>query len=213
MSTISPESDEPKIPTPWKKDQLSGHEYDGIQEYDNPTPAWWTVVFILSVIFSVFYFVFYHSGVPDRSVEDEWTQAYSADIRKRFASMGELAVTDQNMLQWMAKPDYMAVGRSTFRQNCVSCHGAEGQGLVGPNLTDDYYKNVTRLTDIAKVIQNGAANGNMPSWSSRLHPNEVALAAAYVASMRGKNLPDASPMPRAGTAIEPWPKAESLPGK
>jgi cytochrome c oxidase cbb3-type subunit 3 len=209
MSSITqndPEDmDDPSIPSHWKKDQLSDHEYDGIQEYDNPTPAWWTVLFIVSIFWALFYFIYYHSGVPDRSIKDEFAESYAADIKKRFATMGELTVSEQNMLLWMQKPDYMAVGESTFKQNCVSCHGSDGQGLVGPNLTDDYYKNVKRLTDIAKVVSNGAANGNMPSWSSRLHPNEIALVASYVASLRGKNLP--GPRGVEGDKIAPWPAA------
>ena len=34
-------------------DQLLDHEYDGIQEYDNPCPGWWHAIFLLTVLFSV----------------------------------------------------------------------------------------------------------------------------------------------------------------
>ena len=34
-------------------DQLLDHEYDGIQEYDNPCPGWWHAIFWLTVLFSV----------------------------------------------------------------------------------------------------------------------------------------------------------------
>lgn len=196
---------DPPVPEPWKRDQLSGHEYDGIQEYDNPTPAWWTVVFIASIFFSFFYFVYYHSGVPDRSIKDSYQAAVTADLKKRFASMGELTVSEANMLAWMQKPDFMQVGQGVFKSNCVSCHGPDAQGLVGPNLTDDYYKNIKKLTDIPRVVTNGAANGAMPAWGSRLHPNEVALVATYVASLRGKNLE--GPRGQEGDKIAPWPTA------
>jgi cytochrome c oxidase cbb3-type subunit 3 len=69
-------------------------------------------------------------------------------------------------------------------------------------LTDDYYKNVKKITDIAEVIKNGAAGGSMPAWRTRLHPNEVVLMAAYVAGLRGKNLPGRGPE---GEKIDPWP--------
>jgi cytochrome c oxidase cbb3-type subunit 3 len=75
---------------------------------------------------------------------------------------------------------------------------------VGPNLTDDYYKNVKQITDIAEVIKNGAAGGSMPAWKTRLHPNEVVLMAAYVAGLRGKNLKGRPPE---GEKIPPWPSA------
>jgi cytochrome c oxidase cbb3-type subunit 3 len=77
--------------------------------------------------------------------------------------------------------------------------------LVGPNLTDEYYKNVKQLIDVARVIQEGAANGSMPAWKSRLHPNEIVMVAAYVANLRGKNLK--GPRGQEGQAIPPWPAA------
>jgi len=85
----------------------------------------------------------------------------------------------------------------------VSCHGANAAGQIGPNLTDDYYKNVQQLTDIPKIISGGAAAGAMPAWKTRLHPNEIVLVAAYVASLRGKNLP--GPRGQEGERIAPWP--------
>ena len=100
----------------------------------------------------------------------------------------------------------MVYANSVFLTNCQSCHGPDGGGVVGPNLTDDYYKNVKQITDIAEVIKNGAAGGSMPAWKTRLHPNEVVLMAAYVAGLRGKTA--ASGRGPEGEKIEPWPKAE-----
>jgi cytochrome c oxidase cbb3-type subunit 3 len=192
-------------PEPPKRDQLSGHEYDGIQEYDNPTPAWWTAVFIASIFFSFFYFVYYHSGVPDRSIRDSYDAAVSANAKKVLASLGitELTVTQDNMLLWTTNKQFMDYGRGVFKQNCVNCHGSNGEGVIGPNLTDDYYKNVKKITDIPRVITNGAGNGVMPAWSPRLSSVDIALVGAYVASLRGQNLPSAlAPL---GEKIDPWP--------
>jgi len=72
-------------------------------------------------------------------------------------------------------------------------------------MTDDYYKNIKRLGDIPKVIQDGAANGAMPAWKNRLHPNEIVMVAAYVASLRGQNKP--GPRAAEGSVIDPWPEA------
>ena len=191
------------------QDNLLDHEYDGIREYDNPTPGWWNLLFVASIIFALFYFIYYHSNVPDRSIHDTYAAAYAADLQREFAKFGELKADTQSLLGYMQKQDYMAVGQSIFKQNCVSCHGSQGEGQVGPNLTDDYYKNVTTLEDIPKVITNGANNGAMPSWAMRgLQKNEIILVGAYVASLRGKNIPGAPPY---GTKIAPWPQLESAP--
>jgi hypothetical protein len=69
-------------------------------------------------------------------------------------------------------------------------------------LTDDHYKNVKQLIDIASVIEKGAANGSMPAWQNRLIPNEIVLVSSYVANMRGKNL---TGRPPEGEVIPPWP--------
>ncbi|MGN6369226.1 MAG: cbb3-type cytochrome c oxidase N-terminal domain-containing protein [Phycisphaerae bacterium] len=184
----------------------TGHEYDGIREYDNPTPGWWVALFVGSIFFAAGYGLYYHAPVPDRSIYDQYEANVATDLKKRFAGMGELKPTEQAMLKWMAKPDYLAIGKATFKQNCVSCHGSEGQGLVGPNMTDDYYKNIHQLTDFPRVITSGAANGAMPPWGNRLHPNEIALVATYVATLRGQNLPGRPPE---GEKAPPWPQPVS----
>ena len=90
-----------------------------------------------------------------------------------------------------------------FQTHCASCHGKNGGGLVGVNLTDDHYKHVTTIEDIARVIENGAGGGAMPAWKNRLsHVNQVVLTAAYVASLRGTNV--AGGKAPEGTEIPPW---------
>ena len=62
--------------------RLLDHEYDGIREFDNPTPGWWVWLFVASVIFAVFYFVYYHSAVPNRSVYDRFSEGFqTADLK------------------------------------------------------------------------------------------------------------------------------------
>src|SRR4051812_29258899 len=81
--------------------KTTGHVYDGIQEFDNPTPGWWVALFIATVFFAIGYAVYYHAPVPDRSVYDGFDADVAADLKKRFAGMGKLEITQANMLQWM----------------------------------------------------------------------------------------------------------------
>lgn len=183
---------------------VTDHDYDGIREYDNPTPGWWVFLFVLSVVFSILYFTYYHvSPAGGASVKESYEAAVTADLKKTFGKMGELKQDDASLLQYMDDKDKMLLGKSIFKGNCVSCHGVNGEGQVGPNLTDDFGKNLKVMSDIPRVINNGAAGGNMPSWKTRLHPNEVALVAAYVASLRGQNLPGRAPE---GEKMESWPR-------
>ncbi len=167
-------------------DQLLDHQYDGIQEYDNPCPGWWHAIFLLTVLFSVVYFLFFQVGNNGWTLAEAWNTAAAEDVKQRFGSMGDLKNDVPTLLKYKDDADWMLYANSVFLTNCQSCHGPDGSGVVGPNLTDDYYKNVKKITDIAKVIKNGAAGGSMPAWKTRLHPNEIVLMSAFVAKLRGK---------------------------
>jgi hypothetical protein len=45
---------------PGEMDHLLDHEYDGIQEYDNPLPLWWLAIFWATIVFTPLYILFYH---------------------------------------------------------------------------------------------------------------------------------------------------------
>lgn len=191
-------------------DSLTDHEYDGIREFDNPTPGWWHLIFWATIAFSVSYFAYYHLGPSGRTLDARYQAAVAGNLRLRFAEIGELLPDETTLLEYMDKPEWLAVGQATYVANCKSCHAEDGSGLVGPNLTDDHYKSVKSLNDLVAVILNGAAGGNMPAWRNRLHPNELVLVAAYVANMRGKDLP--SPRGQEGQMIPPWPAMPAAAG-
>jgi len=190
--------------TETNRDVLREHEYDGIQEYDNPTPGWWTWIFAATFFFSIWYFLYHHASTISTSVESGYDQALAADLKKRFAKIGDLEANEETMLRFLKDKEWLKVGEAVFKAQCVSCHGPDGQGIIGPNLTDNNYKNVKKITDIAKVVANGAANGAMPAWKTRLHPNELVLVSVYVATLRGRDLP--GPRGPEGEVIPPWPE-------
>ena len=190
-------------------DLLREHEYDGIQEYDNPTPGWWNLIFLGSFVFALWYILYHHASTISVSVAEGYETDVSDDLKKRFSSIGDLKPDQPTLLKFMANEEWKLVGASVFKAQCVSCHGSNAAGQIGPNLTDDYYKNVKELTDIPKVIMGGTAAGAMPAWKTRLHPNEIVLVAAYVASLRGKNLP--GPRGQEGEQIPPWPAPSGKP--
>ncbi len=181
---------------------LKEHTYDGIQEYDNPLPGWWTWMFVATIVFSVFYAMYFHIGAPGRTIIDQYDSELAANTRLQFKEIGDLTPNESTLVAYMNKDNWLKVGAVVYKTNCVSCHGRDGEGKVGPNLTDDVYKNVRKIEDIARVINEGAGKGAMPAWSNRLHPNEVVLVSAYVASIRGDNKEGKGPE---GSEIPPWP--------
>lgn len=186
---------------------VTGHEYDGIQELDNPVPGWWHLLWLLSFIFLFTYFPFSLISPMYPSPVRRLEAAQVAEYERLFSEIGELSNDETTLVSLMGDADWMLFAASAFQTNCASCHSSDGGGLIGPNLTDDSYKNVSTLTDIHPVLANGAAGGAMPAWSTRLSNNELVLLSAYVATLRGTT-PGSARAPE-GEPIPAWPAPDT----
>jgi len=189
--------------------ESTGHSYDGIEEYDNPLPGWWKWLFIGSILICPPYWAYYHFGTDGRSTIAGYEVALAANARLQFAEIGELTGDRPTIVKYINEKSWLSFGKSIYQTNCISCHKADGSGLVGPNLTDDHYKNVKNIEDVYTVIANGAAGGAMPAWKTRLSNNEIVLAAAYAASLRGTPVPETAKPPE-GALIPAWPTLEDV---
>lgn len=190
-------------------DQLLDHNYDGIQEYDNPTPGWWWYLFNGTFAFGILYFVFFTFSPIAWTNETYFQSDQARNAQLQYAEIGDLKADEATILKYMHDEKWLAVGKVIFSSKCTVCHGSNAEGQVGPNLTDDRYKNIKKIEDIASVIANGANNGAMPAWKTQLLQNDIVLTAAYVATLRGKNLP--GPRAAEGDVAPPWPKFEAQP--
>lgn len=178
---------------------IAEHEYNGIQEYDNPTPGWWIWLFILTVIFAVGYFAYYQIGTGASII------SLYEEAKANESKFGELKEDGKSLVSYMNNENMMASAKSIYSTYCIACHGPNGEGTaVGPNMTDNFYKNVKSIEEIPDVIRNGANNNLMPPWRTQLDKNQVIIISAYMASLRGKNL--TGPRPAEGEEIPPWPK-------
>jgi len=148
--------------------ETTGHSWDGIKELNNPLPRWWVIVFWISVIWSIAYWVFmpswpgltgYLKGTRNHSeranVEKAVAdlQAARSDQMKRLLSVSSVSEIENDPdLQLFA----ITAGQSIFGDNCATCHGAGGQGNVGfPNLADDDWLWGGALGDIQTTIHYG----------------------------------------------------------
>ncbi len=186
-------------------DNLMAHEYDGIREYDNPTPGWWHLLFLATIVFSIFYFLFFQASSESWTVTDTWQAAKVAETRRIFGAVGELAGDEPTIQRMRADSRFMEIAQGIFVGNCAQCHAKDGGGKDGSgvNLTDDSYKNVRRLEDFFTVITRGAGGQAMPAWENRLSQNERVILAAYAANLRGTT-PAVSKAPE-GNPVPPWP--------
>jgi cytochrome c oxidase cbb3-type subunit 3 len=187
--------------TPTQSPKLTDHDYDGIREYDNPMPGWWSWLFAITIGFSGVYFLFVTLAGGGLSPLGFYERAQIEDANRQFALMGDVSSDPASLLKLSHDEKVLRIGQSIFQGNCAACHGPTGAGLTGPNLTDEKYMHVRKIGDIVDVVEKGRNNGAMPAWANRLQPREIAVVASYVASLRGKNVPGREPQ---GDAIAPW---------
>lgn len=173
----------------------TGHDYDGIRELDNRLPNWWLAILYLSILFSIGYWLYYHTlGVgPDSFTRYEMEMAEAEALhQERLAARGEL--TDEALAALAEDPAKVESGKSLYAQYCVACHGPDGGGTIGPNLTDDYWMNGTgKPTEIRKIIADGIAAKGMPAWETVLGVEKVDELTAYLETLKGTNVPGKEP--------------------
>jgi cytochrome c oxidase cbb3-type subunit III len=183
---------------------LSDHEYDGIQEFDNPMPRWWVWVFWGTFYFAICYALWLHVFMRGTPIMEEYTLdmgRYREEMAKR--EMGS-EIKEETLEKLMANTAVMNDARDLFKLRCVQCHADKGQGLIGPNLTDDYWiHGHGTLMDIHGVVDGGVLTKGMPAWGKTLSRVEVAKLAAYVGTLRGRHVagkaPEGSPIAQAAT--------------
>lgn len=163
-----------------------GHVYDGIAEEDNPLPTWWLWSFLLTVIFAFIYYIHYEVSKAGPSLQDEFTQAMQ-ELEKHKASAPRPTESEESLLAAMGT-DIIALGKTTFDGKCAACHGNNLQGVIGPNLTDNYWLHGkgTRL-DILTTVRAGVPAKGMPPWEAMLSRDEQYGVVAYIVSKFGSN--------------------------
>jgi cytochrome c oxidase cbb3-type subunit 3 len=172
---------------------IRGHNYDGIKEYDNPMPGWWIWIFWITVLFSPIYVLGVHTfGFLD-SYQDDLAQGQDElqTIRHTYAEANPSAAVDAASLDAMvANPQMAQAGAVHFAAQCAACHGMEGQGLIGPNLTDAYWIHGNSNQAIFDIITKGVLEKGMPPWEAVYSPEERAELVAYINSILGTNPPN-----------------------
>jgi cytochrome c oxidase cbb3-type subunit III len=177
-----------------KEGELLEHDYDGIQELDNPLPNWWLATFYGAILFSVLYVGYYHFG-PGPSLDDELS-ADLAQVKAQEAAGKKAAppISESELAAVYADPGKRAQGKQVFTEKCMACHGAVGEGQIGPNLTDAYWLHGSgALSSLMKVVSEGVPEKGMPPWEALLKPEELLAVVAHVKSLQGTKPAKAKP--------------------
>lgn len=169
-------------------DRVLSHNYDGIQEYDNPLPNWWLVTFLGAIIFGFIYWVHYQFGGGLTLVQElELKQSERAKMLAALEASRPVKVLNEDELKELFSSEFIKTGEAVFIAKCAACHAADGGGLVGPNLTDQFWLHGkgTRQ-DIVQILKTGVIEKGMPAWEAALTKNELLAAAGFVFSLQGQ---------------------------
>jgi cytochrome c oxidase cbb3-type subunit III len=176
--------------------RLLDHAYDGIREYDNPLPGWWSLVFGACIAFAVAYVACYDLAGWGRSPADSYRIAlagWQASYKAGPGGGGGPSVSEEMLAAGAENPELVERGADVFAGRCTGCHTADGRGQIGPNLTDLYQLHGTSRMDLYATIVGGAPGTAMIAWSEVMKPAEIIAVATFVTTLRGKNLPGKEP--------------------
>ena len=170
-----------------QKDQLREHDYDGIQEFDNPLPGWWLWLFWGTIIFSVIYVPYYHLfGLGPLTGE-----AYRLEMEEAAQLQAEKPAEIQTAEATPNAGGDPVLGREVYMTNCLACHGAKGEGGIGPNMTDHYWIHGNTAEDMRRIINEGVPAKGMVSWKTLLNPEKIENVIAFLQTLEGTNPPNA----------------------
>ncbi|MEL5993809.1 cbb3-type cytochrome c oxidase N-terminal domain-containing protein [Hymenobacter segetis] len=173
------------------RDELLDHNYDGIHEFDNDLPPWWKYGFYATIVFAISYVTYYHVLKTGQLQGAE----YAAEMQQA-ALLIAATPDDPNQLttyQPLLVPAELSSGKSIFATNCAPCHGASGEGKVGPNLTDEFWLHGGEVNHVYKTIKFGVNGKGMVAWKGKLSGKQILQVASYVLSLQGTKPANAKP--------------------
>ncbi len=164
------------------------HEFDGIAELDNPTPAWFMWLFYGTIVFAFSYMMYFHvldyGKMQEEEYEIEMAQA-KTDKEAYLAKAGNNI--DENSVKEDLSAGITSAGKAIYNTNCVACHGDKGQGLVGPNLTDNFWLHGGSVNSVFKTIKYGVPEKGMIPWEKTLSQKQISDVSNYILSLKGSN--------------------------
>lgn len=171
-------------------EKTTGHNYDGIEEYDNPLPAWWFYMFVITIVWGIGYLIIY-PGMGNYPGLIGWTSVGQHESEVATADKKYRAMRDRYLALPIAEiatdPAVRKMGMRMFSNNCAQCHGGDARGSYGfPNLADNDWLYGGSPADIKTSIT-GGRQGGMPAWGSVIGEQGVADVTAYILSINGRD--------------------------
>ena len=155
---------------------ISDHEYDGIRELDNDMPSWWKWLFIVSIAVAIIYLVRLWVFRADDLIQKK-------EFEKEMVDAKANAPADQGgaiELKLLTDGVSLASGKETWTKICAVCHLTDGGGLVGPNMTDNYWIHGNKVEDLFHILEVGVIEKGMISYKEQLSPKQRLEVTSYI---------------------------------
>lgn len=165
------------------------HKFDGIAELNNPTPAWFMVLFYGTIIFGIGYMLNYHVFGYGKLQDEEYVAEIEQAANDKIAFLANPAnaasAVNENNVVFSKDAAVLQSGAALFANRCTPCHGEHAEGLVGPNLTDEYWLHGGQIKDVFKTIKYGVPEKGMIAWEKSLSAQQISDLSNYVLSLQG----------------------------
>lgn len=172
-----------------EKNMVMEHKFDGIAELNNPTPAWFMILFYGTIIFAIGYLLTYDVLGFGKSQEEEYSAEIEQAAESKVAFLANPAnvknAVNENNMEQSKDEAVIKNGASLFANRCTPCHGEHAEGLVGPNLTDEYWLHGGKAKDVFKTIKYGVPEKGMIAWEKSLSAQQISDLTNYVLSLQG----------------------------
>ena len=171
-------------PTYTDMDVAMGHDYDGIEELDNPAPPWFMFLFYGSILAAIVYFSVYILG-SGLTQEQEYIAELDQAKIDHIAYLEEAQdLVDETNVTFNSDPAFITAGEAIYKEKCVACHLDDGGGSIGPNLTDKNWIHGGGIKEVFSTIKYGVTAKGMQSWKN-LGAEKMHQVSSYVLSLQG----------------------------
>ncbi len=168
---------------------LKDHEYDGIRELDNDPPSWFNLLFLGTIAFAILYmyilFMFKPAGlVQKKEFEREMARLEEPSAAEAAAlaaaPLAGTASAASFQIRILSDEQSLASGKQIYNAVCAVCHLADGGGLVGPNLADEYWIHGNTIEDIYHIVTEGVIAKGMLPYRDQYTPKQRLEVSSYI---------------------------------
>lgn len=169
-----------------EKHILLDHNYDGIRELNHPLPGWWVATFILTIVFAIPYYLG-HTFFGAESINQELAKDMKeiTDIQQKHSDdQGGFDI--EKYKAYIVTAGAAKSGKKTYKRKCKACHGASGEGGIGPNLTDKFWLHGDGSeATVFETINKGVPDKGMQAWGQALGEEKMFAVLKYVLDFQG----------------------------